>query len=76
MALNWPEELLAILACPKCKGEVERLAEPEGFGCRACGLFYAVTDGIPNFLVEEAIPWDPATRRGGAGEVTTSARPR
>ncbi|MBI4917472.1 MAG: Trm112 family protein [Acidobacteria bacterium] len=60
MPLEWPEELIAVLACPKCKGELDRLDEPEGFGCRHCGLFYAVTDGIPDFLIEDAIPWDPA----------------
>jgi uncharacterized protein YbaR (Trm112 family) len=72
MPLSWPDELMAILACPKCKGELDRLAEPDGFGCRACGLFYPVGDGIPNFLVEEAIPWDPAAGQG-AGR---AARPR
>jgi len=75
MALDWPEELLQILACPKCKGGLDRLADPEGFGCRNCGLFYAVRDGIPNFLIEEAVPWDPATKRAGAGGAAP-ARPR
>jgi uncharacterized protein YbaR (Trm112 family) len=65
MPLSWPAELIAVLACPKCKGELEALAEPEGFGCRPCGLFYPVNEGIPNFLVEEAIPWDPAAGKGG-----------
>ena len=60
MTLSWPEELIAVLACPKCKGELDRLETPEGFGCRRCGLFYAVSDGVPDFLVEDAIPWEPA----------------
>jgi uncharacterized protein len=68
MPSSWSEELLSILACPKCKGELERRDEPEGFGCRTCGLFYPVGDGIPNFLVDEAIPWDPASAPAGGRE--------
>ena len=66
MPLDWPAELLSVLACPKCKGALERRDEPEGFGCRTCGLFYSVVDGIPNFLIEEAIPWDAAAGKGSA----------
>jgi hypothetical protein len=50
-------ELLAILACPKCKGPLAEIAEPEGFACAACGLLYKVEDDIPNFLVDEATEW-------------------
>jgi uncharacterized protein YbaR (Trm112 family) len=53
-------ELVEILACPKCKGPVEHVADPEaleGFGCGECNLFYKVDDDIPNFLIEEATPW-------------------
>lgn len=50
-------KLLEIVACPKCKGELdyqEDGAQGEGFACQACRLFYPVEDGIPNFLIEEA----------------------
>ena len=50
-------ELLAILACPKCKGPLAEVDEPEGFACAACGLLYKVEDDIPNFLVDEATEW-------------------
>jgi uncharacterized protein YbaR (Trm112 family) len=50
-------ELVEILACPKCKGPVEQVDDPEGFGCAACELFYKVDDDIPNFLIDEASPW-------------------
>jgi len=50
-------ELVEILACPKCKGPVEHVTEPEGFGCAECNLFYKVDDDIPNFLIDEATPW-------------------
>lgn len=52
MALN--PELVAILVCPKCKGELE-LEEPEtAFVCHVCRLRYPVRDGIPVMLVDEA----------------------
>ena len=50
-------DLLEVLACPKCKGELTAVEEPEGFGCPACRLLYVVEDDIPNFLIDEARPW-------------------
>ncbi|MGB9691898.1 MAG: Trm112 family protein [Candidatus Sumerlaeaceae bacterium] len=54
------KELLAILACPKCKGELEYRpggnGQPEVLVCYACKLVYEVIDGIPNMLIEEAKP--------------------
>jgi uncharacterized protein len=51
-----PSQLLAILVCPKCKGELEyREAEPS-LVCHACRLKYAVRDGIPIMLIDEATP--------------------
>ena len=46
------EELLAILACPTCKGRVE--LQEEWIVCQDCGLRYPIRDGIPIMLVEEA----------------------
>lgn len=51
-----PPELVAILACPRCKGSVSLLGDESGFACEACRLLYPIEDGIPNFLVEEARP--------------------
>lgn len=45
-------ELLDILACPKCKGPL-RPAE-QALVCPACQLKYAIREGIPVLLVEEA----------------------
>lgn len=50
------KELLEILACPKCKGPVKLADDESAFTCPACRLSYAVQDGIPNFLIEEARP--------------------
>ena len=56
------KELLDVLVCPKCKGPLDQVAEPEGFGCAACNLLFAVEDDIPNFLIEEAQQWKGAPR--------------
>ena len=51
-------ELLEILACPKCKGDLEYRAEPEEqLVCHACRLAYRVEDGIPVMLIDEATPF-------------------
>jgi hypothetical protein len=47
-------KLLEILACPYCKGEVREEGEKLVCTRRECGLVYAVEDGIPIMLVEEA----------------------
>lgn len=55
------EELLRILACPRCHGELTaegREDEPAGFACSACAAVYPVRDGIPVMLLEEAVPLD------------------
>ncbi len=48
------EELLKILACPKCKGDVD-LIDGKGLLCRECKLLYPIKDGIPVMLIDEAI---------------------
>ncbi len=49
------KELLEILACPKCKGDVHMNEAGDGLTCPACGLLYPIRDGFPVMLVEEAI---------------------
>lgn len=51
------EELLRILACPKCLGSLTALEENAavaGFACAACQVVYPVREDIPVMLVEEA----------------------
>ena len=48
------KELLEILACPKCKGELILTESEGGLVCQACDLMYEIRDGIPVMLVEEA----------------------
>jgi len=52
------QELLEILACPKCKGPVRPVAEPEGLACDNCRLRYPIVDDIPVMLIDEAQPFD------------------
>jgi len=54
--VNLEDSILEILACPKCKGELEY--KKDYFVCAKCELLYMVEDGIPNFLIEEAVKLD------------------
>jgi hypothetical protein len=59
VALN--KELLDILACPKCKGDLELTPQESGLICRQCELVYPIKEEIPIMLIEEAYPladWD------------------
>ncbi|MGQ0538894.1 MAG: Trm112 family protein [Gemmatimonadaceae bacterium] len=51
-----PPELLAILACPKCRGELEYRTAEAALICQRCRLRYPVRDGIPILLLDEALP--------------------
>ena len=52
-------QLLEILVCPKCKGDLEYRTEPaESLVCHACRLVYLVEDDIPIMLIDEAKPLD------------------
>ncbi|MDX2206597.1 MAG: Trm112 family protein [Gemmatimonadales bacterium] len=51
-------DLLELLVCPQCKGDLEYRTEPEGLICHACRLVYAVEDDIPIMLIDEARPLD------------------
>jgi uncharacterized protein len=48
------KELLEILACPKCKGEVELTESGDALTCAKCALRYPIRDDIPVMLIDEA----------------------
>lgn len=48
------KELLEILACPKCKGDLEYDQKNEQLICQACRLKYNIKDDIPIMLIDEA----------------------
>ena len=47
-------ELLEILVCPKCKGELRLTASQDGLICDGCRLKYEIRDDIPIMLIDEA----------------------
>ena len=48
------QELLEILACPKCKVDLELNATQDGHDCKSCKLLYRIEDDIPIMLIDEA----------------------
>ena len=47
-------ELLSILVCPACKGDLTYDASAQTLTCSRCRLRYKVVDDIPVMLVDEA----------------------
>ncbi|MBN2600325.1 MAG: methytransferase partner Trm112 [Candidatus Thermoplasmatota archaeon] len=55
------KELIKILCCPTCKGELKLEVEKEEegeiitgkFTCPQCKCSYPISDGIPNLLPQE-----------------------
>ncbi|MGQ0639396.1 MAG: Trm112 family protein [Gemmatimonadaceae bacterium] len=48
-------ELLAVLACPRCKGELEYRKQESALLCNRCRLRYEIREGIPILLLDEAV---------------------
>lgn len=56
MSMSLDPQLLEILVCPKCKGELEYRETESSLLCHACSLRYAIRDDIPIMLIDEAVP--------------------
>jgi len=52
MALS--PDLLSILACPKCKGDLVYDEAKCTLVCNRCRLIYRIEDDIPDMLIENA----------------------
>ena len=52
MALS--PDLLSLLVCPQCKGDLEYDPEAQTLTCQRCRLRYRIVDDIPLMLVEKA----------------------
>ena len=50
------KELLDILVCPKCKGDLNLTKKQDGLICQKCYVKYPVQDDIPILLIDEAQP--------------------
>ena len=62
------KELLEILACPDCLGEVHQ--EGAWIVCDKCGRRYPIRDGLPIMLVEESVAPEGQEQAEGEGEST------
>ncbi len=49
-------DLVSLVRCPKCHGELKLTDGEKGFACHACKLLYPIVDDIPQLLTEEAKP--------------------
>ena len=56
------QELLNIMACPKCKGDIYLNEQEDGLICDNCKLLYEIRDDIPVMLIEEAKPLEFAQK--------------
>ncbi len=52
------KELLDILACPKCKGDIKLSDNGDSLVCGACRLAYPIQNDIPIMLIDKAVPLD------------------
>jgi LSD1 subclass zinc finger protein len=50
-----PQDLLDILVCPVCKKPLVLQDNGQSLKCAECRRVYPIRDGIPNFLVDEAV---------------------
>ena len=47
------KELLDILCCPSCKGELNYDEKKSRLTCKSCGKSFEVKDGIPIMLIDD-----------------------
>jgi uncharacterized protein len=52
------DQLLEILVCPKCKGDLTLTEAKDGLICYPCRLKYEIKEDIPIMLIDEAVPID------------------
>jgi len=55
-------QLLEILACPKCKGEIAFDESQNLIVCHACEIAFPVRDDIPVMLIDESRPLSCSTK--------------
>jgi uncharacterized protein YbaR (Trm112 family) len=48
------KELLEVIACPKCKGDLIYCPKMKELRCLNCKVKYRIEDDIPILLIEEA----------------------
>ena len=48
------QQLLDILVCPKCKGDLKYKEKENQLICHACRLIFSIKEAIPIMLIDEA----------------------
>jgi uncharacterized protein YbaR (Trm112 family) len=48
------KQLLEILVCPACKGDLEMLGDETGLRCIQCRRVYPIRNGLPVMLIDQA----------------------
>ena len=56
------KKLLEILACPKCKGNIEK--KEMFIICKKCKLAFPILDDVPNMLIDDAWKLEKAEKAG------------
>ena len=51
-------EVLELIVCPKCKGELIYKEEVPSLDCLSCELRYPVEGDIPVLIIDKALPLD------------------
>jgi hypothetical protein len=55
-----PKELLDVLCCPQCKGDLLYEPEKDTLTCEKCRKVYPIRNNIPIMLIDEELRSDPA----------------
>ncbi len=53
MNQEFNEDLLEILACPKCNRDIEYVKQVQQLKCAKCQLEFPIADNIPNMIIDE-----------------------
>ena len=69
------QELLDILACPACKGDLFLTAGEDGLICEKCMLKYEIKDDIPIMLIDEALKLTPDELQAKKKKPASTNRP-
>ena len=70
--MSLDSHLLAVLACPVCRGDLAVVGEQEGLSCVRCAKVYPIRDEIPVMLAEEAV----AATAWAKGQREAASQPR
>ncbi len=54
--MSLSEDLIKILACPVCKGDLLYEEEKNRLVCKNCKVFYEIKEGIPVLLPDSGKP--------------------